>query len=125
MSWFDEALEAGADCVYDVHGQTVSYRPDPADPEDAVVPISALAIVEVEGLVKSPTSRGGTLGHSIVIRVRKSEVPTVKRNKDHIDVPGSWLESDAATVRCLVAEILPNRADAAVWRLGLAKQRGT
>lgn len=114
-SEFDEALDAAAESIWELHGRRVTVHPDGGGDRPV------LALVEAQG---PHTQQAGsrTIGHELVIQIRKSELETVTRKTTEVTVPGAWVEQDG-DVRLRVASLLPNRADPTAWRLGLSGGR--
>lgn len=114
-SEFDDALDAAAESIWELHGRRVIVHPDGGGD------VHALALVDVEG-PKRQQAGARTVGHELVIQIRKSEVSSVTRNSTDVTVPGDWV-GQSSDVRLRVGAVLPDRADPTAWRLALSGGR--
>ena len=106
----DEYQAAAREPMLEVFGTEVLYRF--ADSSTARIK----AMLTEEELSPRPTDQGRTLSVKVQVLVFKTDVPTVTRNADEIDVPGAWVNED--TIQTLrVATVKDTRAG--TWLLGL------
>ena len=106
----DEYQAAAREPLLEVFGTEVLYRF--ADASTATIK----AMLTEEELSPRPTDRNRTLSVKVHVLVFKTDVPTVTRNGDEMDVPGAWVSED--TVQTLrVATVEDTRAG--TWLLGL------